>query len=333
MKIAALAVAIAGTLSAADLAPVIIDTDCGGDDLMAIAFLLARRQVRIEAVTIANGVAHVRPGAENVLRLLELGGRGDVPVYLGRETPLHGRAAFPEPWRKGADAPLGSRAAQHTPQRQSAAEYLAARLRESGRPVRILALGPLTNLGETLEGMPEALRDLEITIMGGAIYTPGNLGDGGYFQTANKTAEWNFYVDPVAAKAAFSAGAKIRLIPLDATNQVHIDSGLLKAFRSKARTPLGEYVTAILKQHRNDIREGIYYAWDPLAAVAMITPGVVQEKPLAVDVKQAPPEDGRTAEIPGYPPNASVALGADEVAFGETFLRAFTRAGSLSAGP
>jgi purine nucleosidase len=333
LKIAIAAVAIVATLSAADLAPVVIDTDCGGDDLMAIAFLLARRDVRIEAVTIANGVAHVRPGAENVLRLLELGGRGDVPVYLGRETPLHGHAAFPEPWRKGADTALGSHAAQHTPRKQSAADYLAARLREHSRPVRILALGPLTNFGEALERTPDGLRDVEVTIMGGALYAPGNLGDGGYFQTDNKTAEWNFFVDPLAAKAVFTSGAKLRLVPLDATNQVHIDSALLKAFRSKARTPLGEYVTAILKQHRNDIREGIYYAWDPLAAVVMIEPGVVQESPLAVDVRQTPPEEGRSAEMPGYPPNANVALGADGVAFGNTFLRAFTRAGSPSAGP
>ena len=335
MKIAVVAVvAIAATLSAADQVPIIIDTDCGGDDLMAIAFLLARRDVRIEAVTIANGVAHVRPGAENVLRLLDLGGHGDVPVYLGREKPLRGQAAFPEPWRKGADTPLGPRhSAQHAPQKQSAADYLAARVRERSRPVRILALGPLTNLGEALEQTPDGLRNVEVVIMGGALYAPGNLGDGGYFQTDNKTAEWNFYVDPAAVKAVFTSGAKIRLVPLDATNQVHIDSELLKAFHSKARTPLGEYVTAILKQHRNEIREGIYYAWDPLAAVAMIDPRVVHESPLAVDVRLAPPEEGRTAEMPGYPPNASVALSADAEGFRETFLRAFTRAGSASAGP
>jgi inosine-uridine nucleoside N-ribohydrolase len=327
--------AIAGNaLRAAEAVPIIVDTDCGGDDLMAIAFLLARRDVRIEAVTIANGVAHVRPGAENVLRLLELGGRADVPVYLGQEIPVHGHAAFPEAWRTGADAPLGPRhSAQRAPQQQSAADYLAESLRERSRPIRILALGPLTNLGEALERTPDCLRDIDVSIMGGAIYAPGNLGDGGYFQTDNKTAEWNFYVDPVAAKAVFTSGAKIRLVPLDATNQVHIDSALLKAFRSKARTPLGEYVTAILKQHRNEIREGIYYAWDPLAAVAMIEPGVVHESPLAVDVRQAPPEEGRTAEMAGYPPNASVALSANAEAFQETFLRAFTRAGSPSAAP
>lgn len=333
MKIAALALLAAGTLCAAESLPILIDTDCGGDDLMAIAFLLARRDVRIEAVTIANGLAHVRPGAENVLRLLELGGRGDVPVYLGRETPMHGQAAFPEAWRKAADTPIGDHPARHTPQKQSAADYLAARLRDHARPVRIVALGPLTNLGEALAQTPEGLQGIELVIMGGAVYTPGNLGDGGVFQTNNKTAEWNLFVDPQAARTVFTSGAKIRLIPLDVTNQVQIDAALLKAFRSKARTPLGEFVAAILKQHRDDIREGIYYAWDPLAAVAMVQPEVVQERSLAIEVSQSPPEDGRTVEKPGYPPNANIALSADAAKFREIFLRAFTRAGSTASAP
>jgi pyrimidine-specific ribonucleoside hydrolase len=332
LKIAALALTLAGSLCAAEPVPILIDTDCGGDDLMAIAFLLSRQDVRIEAVTVANGLAHVQPGAENVLRLLEIGGRGDVPVYLGHEMPLSGHAAFPEAWRKNADAPVGERAAQHAPQKQSAADYLAARLRDRSRPLRILALGPLTNLGEALAQTPDGLRAIELVIMGGALYAPGNLDDGGYFQTDNKTAEWNFYVDPLAAKGVFQSGAKIRLVPLDVTNKVRIDSGLLKAFQ-KARTPLGQFVDGILRQHNSNIREGIYYAWDPLAAVAMVEPGVVRESLLAVEVRQSPPEEGRTAEKVDYPPNASVALSADAAAFREIFLQAFHSSGFKSRRP
>lgn len=300
---------------------------------MAIAFLLSRQDVRIEAVTVANGLAHVQPGAENVLRLLELGGRGDVPVYLGHELPMSGHAAFPEEWRKSADAPLGDHAAQHTPQKQSAADYLAARLRNRSRPVRILALGPLTNLGEALAQTPDGLRDIELVIMGGALYAPGNLDDGGYFQTDNKTAEWNFYVDPLAAKGVFQSGAKIRLVPLDVTNKVRIDSGLLKALQSRKTTPLGQFVAATLRQHSGNIRQGIYYAWDPLAAVAMVAPEVVRESPLAVEVRQSAPEEGRTAEKVDYPPNASVALSADATAFRAIFLAAFHSSGFKSRKP
>jgi len=324
LRIAVLAVALAGTLCAAENVPVIVDTDCGGDDLMAIAFLLARRDVRIEAVTIANGVAHVRPGADNVLRLLEIAGREEIPVYLGGDTPLQGTAAFPEVWRKSADVPTGSHPAQKAPQPQTAADYLVSRSLERSRPVHILALGPLTNLGAALRHAADAMRNADIWIMGGAVFAPGNLGDGGYFQTSNKTAEWNFYVDPAAAKAVFASGARIHLVPLDATNQVQIDEKLFRAFQSKARSALGRYVTAILKQHLPEIRETIYFAWDPLAAVAMVEPGTVQERQMAIEIKQIPPEEGRTAEMPGYPPNAGVALNADAGSFRLAFFRAFT---------
>jgi len=332
LKIAALALFLAGSLCAAEPAPILIDTDCGADDLMAIAFLLSRPDVRIEAITVENGLAHVQPGAENVLRLLEVGGRGDVPVYLGHEMPLSGHAAFPEVWRKSADAPVGDHAAQHTPQKQLAGDYLAARLRDHSRPLRILALGPLTNLGEALQQTPDGLLAIELVIMGGALYAPGNLGDGGYFQTDNKTAEWNFYVDPLAAKRVFQSGAKIRLVPLDVTNKVRIDSGLLKAFQ-KARTPLGQFVDVALRQHSSNIQQGIYYAWDPLAAVAMVAPSVVRESLLAVEVRQSPPEEGRTVEKVDYPPNASVALSADAEAFRQIFLSAFHPSGFKSRKP
>src|SRR5262245_65256011 len=86
-------------LSARAQSPIIIDTDAGSDDLLAIAFLLSHPTVRIEAVTIANGLAHVDAGARNLVRLLDLAGRTNVPVFAGRPTPLRGNAEFPAEWR------------------------------------------------------------------------------------------------------------------------------------------------------------------------------------------------------------------------------------------
>ena len=328
-------------MSAQPTTPVIIDTDCGHDDLTAIAFLLARHDVRIEAVTIANGLAHVQAGAANVARLLALGGRGDVPVYIGRETPLHGQAAFPDPWREKSDALLHGLkvpAAGRVPEKQSAADYLAARLRDHSRPARILALGPLTNFGEALEREPEMLRGIEMAIMGGAIRVPGNLGDGGTFKTSNTTAEWNIFVDPLAAKRVFESGARIHLIPLDATNHVPIDAGFLRELQLKARTPLGEFVVAIMERDRKLIEQGTYYAWDAVAGVALVDRAAVQEVPMAIEVKQSPPEEGRTAEMSAGRPHANVALGADAATFKNVFIGAFrvaspARAGSTAATP
>ncbi len=85
----------------------IVDTDAGDDDVMAMAYLLARPDVRVEAITISYGLAHQGPGARNMLRLLDLAGRADVPVYLGRETPRGPHNPFTEAWRARADIMAG----------------------------------------------------------------------------------------------------------------------------------------------------------------------------------------------------------------------------------
>ena len=323
---AALAVLLlCSLLHAQQSPPVIIDTDCGSDDLMAIAFLLGRKDVRIEAIAVDNGLAHVRAGAANILRLLELGGRGDVPVFIGRETPMRGDRAFPNAWREVSDTLLRDLtvpAAKHAAQTRPASDYLAARLADRSRPVRILALGPLTNFGEALQKSPDMLKGVEMVIMGGAIRVPGNLGDGEAFKTENRTAEWNLFVDPYADKLVFASGARIQLVPLDATNRVPINAAFLRDLQSKARAPLGRLVAGILDRERDLIDQGTMYAWDPLAAVALVEPSVAVMTPLAIEVKQKPPEDGRTAEIKGGRPNASAALDALQAVFRKTFLAA-----------
>jgi pyrimidine-specific ribonucleoside hydrolase len=306
---------------------IIIDTDAGSDDLMAIAFLLAHPSVHIEAITVANGLAHVDAGASNIVRLLELSGRKDVPVFAGRSTPLRGTAEFPAEWRKTSDelpgVTLPTVARQPEPKR--AAEYFLQRLKGRSNPVRILALGPLTNLAEALKRDPSiAGTILEIVIMGGAIAVPGNLGDGGVFKTNNKTAEWNIFVDPLAAWIVFHSRIPIRLIPLDATNKVPIDLAFLREFESGAKSPLAKFVAQVLETDRKFIEDGYFYAWDPLAAVALLHPGVVKMSRMRVDVRQDPPEDGRTVQTPGRP-NAEVALDADGIAFRKVFREAFEK--------
>src|SRR5580704_8503099 len=82
---------------------IIIDTDAGSDDILAIAYLLSHPSVHIDAITIANGLAHVDAGAHNLAKLVEVSGRPNVPVFAGRPTPLKGSAEFPREWRKLAD--------------------------------------------------------------------------------------------------------------------------------------------------------------------------------------------------------------------------------------
>jgi inosine-uridine nucleoside N-ribohydrolase len=317
--------ALLATAAAAQNLPLIIDTDAGSDDLMAISFLMAHPSVRIEAITIANGLAHVDAGARNLARLAELGGRKDTLVFAGRSTPLQGNAEFPAEWRKISDDLPGVTlpAASRPPQNRGAADYLVDRLRDSRHPVRILALGPLTNLAEALKRDPSIAGSIqEIVIMGGAVRVPGNLADGGFLKTENKTAEWNIYVDPLAAGIVFRSGIPIRLIPLDATNKVPIHVDFLRDFRSEAKSPLAKVVVQILEADKKSIEDGYFFAWDPLAAVALLHPAVVKTSRLHLDVLQDPPQEGRTAQTPGRP-NAAVAMDADAAAFTRIYLQAF----------
>ncbi|HUA18497.1 MAG TPA: nucleoside hydrolase [Bryobacteraceae bacterium] len=322
-----LALALAGPAAArGQTQPVIIDTDVGSDDIMAMAFLLAQPGVPIEAITVANGTAHVDSGARNVIRLLDVAGRGQVPVFKGRNGALRGIAEFPGEWRQIADELPGVQLPppSRKPEAQTAAQYLIERLRH-GPSVRILALGPLTNLGEALQRDPSISANIsEIVIMGGAVHARGNLGDGGVYHTDNTTAEWNIFVDPLAARIVFRSGVPIRLIALDATNKVPIDARFLHAFEEDAHSPLGRVAAQVLEADHDTIAQGIFFAWDPLAAVAMLHPGVVKTARMHIEIRQDPPEAGRTAQSAGAP-NAEVAIDADASAFRKLFLEAFAR--------
>ena len=305
----------------------IIDTDAGSDDFMAVALLLAHPRIRIDAITVVNGTAHVTAGVRNMERLLDLAGRKDVPVFAGRNEPLRGHAEFPAEWRRisddlpGVSLPPASRA----PESRHAAEYLAERLRSATEPVRILALGPLTNIAEALERNPGISSHIrELVFLGGAVYARGNLQDGGVFHTKNSTAEWNIYVDPFAAGIVFRSGVPIRMIALDATDQVKIGPDFVREFKARARSPLGRVVAQVLEADREVIAQGFFYAWDPLAAAALLRPGIVKTAALHIEIREEGPQQGRTAATPSAP-NAQVAIGADGAAFRTMFLESFAR--------
>jgi inosine-uridine nucleoside N-ribohydrolase len=305
--------------------PILIDTDAGSDDFMAVALLLSHPNIAIDAITVVNGTAHVDAGARNMGRLLDLAGRKQVAVFAGRSTPMRGVNAFPAEWRKIADdlpgVPLPR--ASRPPETKHAADYLVERLKNGQTPLQILALGPLTNIAEAIERDRSIVRNIsEIVLMGGAVKAPGNLQDGGVFHTKNSTAEWNIFIDPLAASIVFRSGVAIRLIALDATNKVPIDARFLREFESKARGPLGRVVAGVLKADHETIDAGLFYAWDPLAAAALLRPGIVKIAAMHIDIRQDPPQEGRTMAGSGRP-NTKVAIDADAAAFRAFFLESF----------
>jgi len=195
---------------------------------------------------------------------------------------------------------------------------LAARLGDASRPVMVLATGALTNLAQAFQRQRGAARNIQrLVIMGGAIRVPGNLGDGGYYKTDNKTAEWNIFIDPLAAKRVLASDVRIDVVPLDATGKVPIDMAFVHELKAAATGPLSRFVAQILESERELIQQGLYQAWDPLAAVALVDPAVARWTALTLDVTA----NGATLPA-GNRSNTRVALDADAALFKRLFLGA-----------
>ena len=197
--------------------PVIIDTDPGLDDALALFLAGASPELDILAVvTVAGNIALSRTTG-NALKLLHLLGRDDIPVIAGCARPLM-RDNVHAADIHGGDG-LGGISLASPPRGALAvdvAEWTADELtRRPEHTVRILALGPLTNLARLVESRPDAPKRLAgIIAMGGAVHEPGNV---------TPFAEFNIAADPEAAAIVLASGLPVTLVPLDVTRKVLAD--------------------------------------------------------------------------------------------------------------
>ncbi|MBV9566916.1 MAG: nucleoside hydrolase [Hyphomicrobiales bacterium] len=198
-------------------ASVIIDTDPGLDDALALFIACASPELDIVGVTTVAGNLALSRTTANTLKLLHHLGRDEVPVVAGCAGPLR-RKSFEVADIHGEDG-LGG-ATLPSPDRQPlpvhATRWLADELlRRRAHSLRILALGPLTNLAHLMESRPDAANRLGgIIAMGGAIRESGNV---------TKFAEFNIATDPEAADIVFGSSVPVTLVPLDVTRRVLAD--------------------------------------------------------------------------------------------------------------
>ncbi|MFM2484285.1 nucleoside hydrolase [Celerinatantimonas yamalensis] len=191
----------------------IIDTDPGVDDAMAILFAMQSPQLDVIGLTTTFGNVCVERATENALILAELG-NSTAPVAQGVSVPLQ---MPPKPHAEAVhgDDGLGNihwPASQRKPLSLSAAEFIIEQVRTNPGQVTLIALGPLGNLAQALTLDPQ-IADLvdEVILMGGAAQTFGNM---------SPVAEANIFNDPHAADQVFTAPWKVTMIGLDVTHQV-----------------------------------------------------------------------------------------------------------------
>ncbi len=272
--------------------PIIVDTDAGPDDLLALGYLLVHPSIHVEAITITYGLADADQAAINIARIVAGFAKGHIPVYIGHSKPSAGNAAFPKRWRQISNQLPGVSlpSAYIPPEDEHAVSFLQRRLSRASRPVHVLSLGALTNL--TSMDMTSAPAIKELVIMGGAIDVSGNVNHSEEFVSTTSTSEWNFYADPLAACTVFSSDLPITLIPLDATNQVPVRIPFIDQFTKMARCPVGRMTAQVMEAVRPYAQQGVFYAWDPLAAVYLVHREVVKLSRFPVSIEASGPYAG-----------------------------------------
>ena len=322
--------------------PLLIDCDTGIDDSLALLYACASPEAEIVAVTCVSGNIPARQVAKNTLAVMELAGRSDVEVALGRETPLV-RPLQIAPETHGpegigyATLPVARRAVSD----RHAADLIIQEARNRPGEVTMITLGPLTNLAVALVREPELPKLLKkLVMMAGSYRSVGNTAP---------TTEWNVAVDPEAMQIVLAGWAAHPDVPrpvalgLDVTERAKMTPDHLADLHSAANMPPGQesdvlrFVDDALRFYMefHSRYDGFYGAFihDALAVAAALDPTLITTEALAVEVELGGTyTTGETVtdwrRSWGRPPNLDVAVAADVESF---FKRFIERVGSLAA--
>lgn len=287
--------------------PVVIDTDPGIDDAIALALACASPELRILGVTATAGNSPVSRTATNALAVLEACGRPDIPVHAGAERPLRREPRFSEEIH-GSDglgdcgwtAPGGALATR------TAAEFLAEHAAAHAGQLRIIALGPLTNVATALRLYRNQMQGVGgLVWMGGAYREPGNV---------TPHAEFNAWWDPDATAEVLGSGLPVIAVGLDVTRRCTIGPDEA-AQLARSERPANRYIAAALRFYLERYRQRRAVAacamHDPLAVAVACQPELVRTEPHAVSVETAvEPERGATRLV-GAGAGAPVAVALD----------------------
>ena len=281
--------------------PIIVDDDGSPDGTIALLYFLSNPLFEVKAVTISNGEAHPAIFAEHIAWMLAGFGKGDIPIGAGRGNPLEGNNAFPDEWRQVSDNFWGMQPPQAADPKQPspAAQLIVDVVTRSDQPVRIFVSGTHTNLAEALRLDPSLKAKIkDIYIMGGSVYKPGNIKSD-YPAIDNEVAEWNIWVDPVAAQEVFASGLDLHLTPLDATQQVIWQQADADRW-AKATSPEGKLADNLLQWMLDSWSKKGVFIWDLVAAVNATDAAFCPPISLALDVVTQPgKEKGRTVVTNG----------------------------------
>lgn len=298
---------------------IIIDTDPGVDDALALVYALNCPAFELRAVTTVHGNVSVERSTRNALGLLELAGPDlDIPVARGAERPLNGLPRREADFVHGAEG-LGETpvfAPRRAPDPRPAWQLIRDEVTAHPGEITLCAIGPLTNLALALAHAPKIARQVAgVVLMGGAVDVPGNI---------TPQAEYNLWADPAAAAAVLSAAWPVTLVGLDVTTQVVCSREDFAQLAQQAPRVGGflaqaaQFYIAFYEQ-----AAGIpgCHLHDPSALIALSHPEYFRREAMALEVAQDGEARGRTRRASaGVGPQVEVLTGVDAAAVKRAFM-------------
>lgn len=270
---------------------IIIDTDPGVDDAMAIFFALKSPELDVIGLTTIFGNVHTDLATTNALRLLEIANREDIPVAKGADNPLARTYGGPVPFVHGEDGqgnvylpPPKGKAID-----QTAAEFIVEQVMRYPGEVTLVPVGPLTNIALALRLEPKIAENVkEVVLMGGNALAPGN---------ATPAAEANIHNDPEAADVVFGAPWKVTMVGLDVTHRVNMTTATIEDVR-KIGSALTDHIASILPVYQNYFEcfygcDGIF-VHDSSAVAYVIDPTLFKTEQWAIRVETTGISKGKT---------------------------------------
>jgi inosine-uridine nucleoside N-ribohydrolase len=268
--------------------PIIFDTDFGmppTDDGLALMLALQSPEFDILGITTVAGNDSLEQGTADVLRMLEVAERTEIPVYRGADMPLvHAKSEYAVShygkWysNEAPVAPSGGFATK-TVEDESAVSFIVRAVMSRPKEVTLVAIGPLTNIAQAIKAEPMFAENVkQLVIMGGAIAL---LPDGAGNITPN--AEYNFWVDPEAAYVTLRSGIPIELSPLNVSRK----SALTKDWYEKMvaiKTPLTQLLVDSMGPRFEAEPDQSWFMYDQIAVASLIDPSLVTTEKLYVDV-------------------------------------------------
>jgi purine nucleosidase/pyrimidine-specific ribonucleoside hydrolase len=264
--------------------PILIDTDIGVDDALALILALRSPELSVKAITTVAGNIEVHKCTRNAHRVLDLLQIQDQPIVAqGAKHPLR-RPLVIASEVHGTDGLGGVSKSLPPVKPYKTGDGIGTMLEFCDRyrsKATIVAIGPLTNLALALKSDERIMRKVgRIVTMGGAFRVPGNTGP---------VAEFNYYVDPEAAHAVLNSGIPTIVIPLDVTHQVVL---MRKEMEYRAARRASNVAMTILKMTRDYMRYHLAtqgfnggYLHDPMAVAVAVDPGLVKTRTTHVDVE------------------------------------------------